>query len=148
MALAHTESDGDVFEEGLLLEDLDGFLEVDDALLEHAQLLETHGHVVVGDVGEVAVPLAVVQVHHLQHALRLLQQHVRLLPLVLLYELVRDVSQLQQQQRNLILVDLDLFIIKPMKRIILISCMFSWSLVNWLTIGISRLLLWFLRFRR
>ena len=45
----------------------------------------------------------------LEHALRLLQEHVRFLVLVFLYEFVRDVRELKKQERDLVLVYLDLF---------------------------------------
>jgi hypothetical protein len=96
---------------------------------------------VVGDVGEVAISLAVVQVHHLEHALRLLQEHVRLLVLVFLDEFVRDIRELEKQERDLVLVYLDLLVVEPMEGVVLFACAFRLRLVDGLPIWVSLLLL-------
>ena len=86
-----------------------------------------------------------VQVHHLEHALRLLQEHVRFLVLVFLYEFVRDVCELKKQERDLILVYLDLFVVQPMVGVILFASAFRLGLVDGLPIWVSLLLFGFLR---
>lgn len=64
MHLLHSLRNAYILEEVWLLDDLDGLLQVDDALLQHAQFLETHGHVEVGDVSKVPVSFAVLNVHN------------------------------------------------------------------------------------
>ena len=59
MHLLHPLRDADIFEEIGFINDQDGFFQVNYAFFEHAQLLEAHGHVVVCDIGKVAISLAV-----------------------------------------------------------------------------------------
>ena len=61
-----------------------------------------------------------VQIDHLKNRLSFLQKHVSFFKLILLYKLKSNVRQLHQQQRDLILVYLDLFIIKPVEAIVLL----------------------------
>ena len=91
--LFHPLRNVNVFEEVGLVEHLDGLLQVNDALLKHAELLEAHRHVVIGNVREVLVPLTVLQIDHLENTLSFLQKHVSLFVLVLFDEFIRDVRK-------------------------------------------------------
>ena len=71
--LLHSLGDADIFEEVRFLYDLNCFLKINDTLFKHAQLLEAHCHVEVGDVSKVSVSLAVLQVDYFQDTLCLLK---------------------------------------------------------------------------
>ena len=97
MHLLESLRDANVLEESRLFDDLDGLFKIDYALLQHAQFLEAHGHIMISYVRKVSIPLAVIEVNDFQDTLSLLQEHISFFVLVLLYELVRDISQFQQQ---------------------------------------------------
>jgi len=109
--LFHSLGDADVLEEVRLFNHRDGFFQVDYTLFKHPKLLKAHCQVVVGDVREVLVSLAVLQVNYLKHTLCLLKKDIRFLILVFLYEFVSYISQLHQKERDLVLIYLDLFVI-------------------------------------
>lgn len=72
-------------------------------------------------IGKIFISLAVFEIDHLEYALSFLEQNVGLFVLIFLDEFVCNISKLEQKQRDLILVDLDLLVVELVERVILLG---------------------------
>lgn len=99
------------------LEHFEALFQVGRALFEHAELLKTHRHVVARDELDVLVASARLQIHDLQHTLRLLEKHQRLLVRLSLDEVVRRVRQLSQDDGDLSLVHFDFLVVEGVEAV-------------------------------
>lgn len=93
LQLEHPVRDGFISEKVFSFHQINRLLHVSFALFQHTKLLKAKSHVMVRDECVESVSSAVLKVQNLQDTFVFLKQHVCLLVLLFLYEIVGDVCQ-------------------------------------------------------
>ena len=96
-------------------------LQIGGALIQHAQLLKAHRHVIARNECDEFIARWRLQVDDLEDTLRLLQQHKCLLELIPQREVISGIGQLSQNNRDLALIDFDLLVVHGVERVLVLA---------------------------